>query len=54
MVSHQPLTVVGPEGFKGCSGCHKMGEKSAEELNRLNSAMVQEVATPAIPATAFP
>ncbi len=32
MVSHQPLTVVGPEGFKGCSGCHKMGEKSAEEL----------------------
>lgn len=33
MVAHQPLTVVGPEGFKGCSGCHKIGEKSAEELN---------------------
>jgi len=32
MVRHQPLAVVGPEGFKGCSGCHKIGEKSAEEL----------------------
>ena len=32
MVVHQPLTVVGPAGFKGCSGCHKIGEKSAEEL----------------------
>ncbi len=32
MVIHQPLTVTGPEGFKGCSGCHKIGEKSAEEL----------------------
>lgn len=32
MVAHQPLTVAGPEGFKGCSGCHKIGEKSAEEL----------------------
>lgn len=32
MVVHQPLAVVGPEGFKGCSGCHKIGEKSAEEL----------------------
>ena len=32
MLMHQPMTVVGPEGFKGCSGCHKIGEKSAEEL----------------------
>ena len=32
MITHQPLAVVGPEGFKGCSGCHKIGEKSAEEL----------------------
>lgn len=29
---HQPMTIVGPQGFKGCSGCHKIGEKSAEEL----------------------
>jgi hydroxylamine dehydrogenase len=32
MLSHQPMTIVGPQGFKGCSGCHKIGEKSAEEL----------------------
>ncbi|MBS1253001.1 MAG: Hydrazine dehydrogenase [Anaerolineales bacterium] len=32
MIAHQPLTVTGPEGFKGCSGCHKIGEKSAEEI----------------------
>jgi hypothetical protein len=32
MITHQPLTVVGPEGYKGCSGCHKIGERSAEEL----------------------
>lgn len=34
MVTHQPPTIVGPEGFKGCSGCHKIGEKSAEELKQ--------------------
>jgi hypothetical protein len=32
MITHQPASVVGPEGFKGCSGCHKIGEKSADEL----------------------
>ncbi len=32
MVVHQPVAVIGSEGFKGCSGCHKIGEKSAEEL----------------------
>jgi hypothetical protein len=32
MITHQPLVVVGSEGFKGCSGCHKIGEKSADEL----------------------
>ncbi len=32
MITHQPSAIVGPEGFKGCSGCHKIGEKSAEEL----------------------
>ena len=32
MITHQPSPIVGTEGFKGCSGCHKIGEKSAEEL----------------------
>jgi cell division septation protein DedD len=32
MITHQPQAVVGPDGFKGCSGCHKIGEKSAEDL----------------------
>lgn len=36
MLSHQPAQIVGPEGFKGCSGCHKIGEKSAEELAEPN------------------
>jgi len=31
MLSHQPAAIVGPEGFTGCSGCHKVGEKPAEE-----------------------
>ncbi len=31
-ISHMPLSVVGPEGFKGCSGCHKIGEKTQEEM----------------------
>jgi hydroxylamine dehydrogenase len=35
MVTHQPLPVVGPVGFKGCSGCHKIGEKPAEEVAAL-------------------
>jgi len=30
--SHLPTAVQGPEGFKGCSGCHKIGEKPAEQL----------------------
>ncbi len=30
MWAHQPKAVVG-EGYKGCSGCHKIGEKPKEE-----------------------
>ena len=30
MLQHQPSMIVG-EGYKGCSGCHKIGLKSAEE-----------------------
>jgi len=30
--SHLPIAVQGPEGFKGCSGCHKIGEKPAEQI----------------------
>ena len=29
MLNHQPQMIVGPAGFTGCSGCHKIGEKSA-------------------------
>lgn len=32
MIAHQPTTIGGSEGFKGCSGCHKIGEKGAEEI----------------------
>ncbi|MBE0524870.1 MAG: cytochrome C [Methanosarcinales archaeon] len=32
MITHQPSPIVGSESFKGCSGCHKIGEKSAGEL----------------------
>ena len=31
-VSHMPQSLGGADGFKGCSGCHKIGEKSQEEL----------------------
>jgi hydroxylamine dehydrogenase len=31
-VQHMPLSIVSSEGFKGCSGCHKIGEKSQEEM----------------------
>jgi hypothetical protein len=31
MMAHQPKAIVG-EGYKGCSGCHKIGDKSPEEL----------------------
>ena len=31
MMAHQPRAIVG-EGYKGCSGCHKIGDKSPEEL----------------------
>jgi hypothetical protein len=31
MIAHQPTPVVG-EGFKGCSGCHKIGIKPEEDL----------------------
>lgn len=30
--SHLPTAIQGPEGFKGCSGCHKIGEKPAEQI----------------------
>jgi len=30
MFAHQPPQVTGP-GYKGCSGCHKIGAKTAEE-----------------------
>ena len=30
--THLSATVGGPEGFKGCSGCHKIGEKPAEQI----------------------
>jgi hydroxylamine dehydrogenase len=32
MVNHQPATVTGAEGFKGCNSCHKIGEKPAGEV----------------------
>ncbi len=31
MLNHQPTPIVA-EGYKGCSGCHKIGLKSTEEL----------------------
>lgn len=31
MMAHQSRAIVS-EGYKGCSGCHKIGEKSKEEL----------------------
>ncbi len=33
MLQHQPTMIVG-EGYKGCSGCHKIGIKSEEEAKR--------------------
>jgi len=32
MVTHQPIQITGEQGFKGCSGCHKIGLKSEEEI----------------------
>lgn len=32
MVMHQPLQITGEKGFKGCSGCHKIGLKSEKEI----------------------
>jgi hydroxylamine dehydrogenase len=32
MLDQQPGPIVGTQGFKGCSGCHKIGEKSPEDL----------------------
>jgi hypothetical protein len=32
MINHQPAAVVGPDGYKGCSGCHKIGERTAAEI----------------------
>lgn len=33
MLPHQPLPVKG-DGLKGCSGCHKIGDKAASEIAR--------------------
>ncbi len=33
MLAHQPTPIVG-EGFKGCSGCHKIGIKPEEDLEK--------------------
>ena len=32
MLNHQPQMIVGPVGFTGCSGCHKIGDKSAADV----------------------
>lgn len=32
LLDQQPGPIVGTQGFKGCSGCHKVGEKTPEEL----------------------
>jgi hypothetical protein len=32
MVRHQPIAVAGSEGLKGCSGCHKVGDKPTGEM----------------------
>ncbi len=37
MLNHQPSAVGGGD-LKGCSACHKIGEKDAKELNRYGSA----------------
>jgi len=34
LTTHQPLALVGGEGLKGCSGCHKIGEKPAAAIAR--------------------
>ena len=31
-VSHMPESIVGADGFKGCSGCHKIGEKTQADM----------------------
>lgn len=36
MITHQPST-VGGEGLKGCSGCHKIGDKASTEIKRYGS-----------------
>jgi len=33
MLQHQPSMIVG-EGYKGCSGCHKIGLKSEDEMKK--------------------
>jgi hypothetical protein len=32
MIMHQPIQITGEEGFKGCSGCHKIGLKPEEDI----------------------
>jgi predicted CXXCH cytochrome family protein len=34
MIAHQPIQIIGEKGFKGCSGCHKIGLKSEEEIKQ--------------------
>ena len=36
MITHQPMAVGGGD-LKGCSACHKVGEKAASELKRYGS-----------------
>ena len=36
MITHQPISVGGGD-LKGCSGCHKIGEKAATELKHYGS-----------------
>jgi hydroxylamine dehydrogenase len=37
MINHQPPTVGGGD-LKGCSGCHKIGDKSSEDIKRYGAA----------------
>jgi len=37
MINHQPPTVGGGD-LKGCSGCHKIGDKPAEDIKRYGAA----------------
>jgi len=40
MMAHQPASVTG-EGYKGCSNCHKIGEKSEKEKSEIRYGHAQ-------------